>query len=177
MDYTFLWNSTLHHVRIPVDLEHESEAVKWCYVQHKIISGSHVSAMVHAMIVAHPGLSFSTALPPSYEKPVLISSLLPGASSADTSSPVGSGSFHRNSHRPSSSASGRGGIRAAGGNADPGKRGPPHPRSTPSQVHGHVSKGSVSLSRPTKTTATQGTGGWKGSKTTTPAGRPRVPLV
>ena len=174
MDYTFLWGSTLHHVRIPVDLEHESEAVKWCYVQHKIISGSHVSAMVHAMIVAHPGLSFSTALPPSYEKPVLISSLLPGASSADTSLPVGSGSFHRNSHRPSSSASGRGGIRAAGGNADPGKRGPPHPRSTPSQVHGRPSKGSVSLSQPTKTIATQSTGVWKGSKTTTPARQPHA---
>ena len=177
MDYTFLWDSTLHHVRIPVDLEHESEAVKWRYVQHKIVSGSHVGAMVHAMIAAHPGLSFSTALPPSYEKPLLISSLLPGASSADTFSRAGSGSSHRNFHKSSSSASGREGTRAAAGTAGPGKHGPPRPRSTPSLARAPPSTGSLKSmqSRPAKMTATQGTGGWKGSRTTTPAGRPRVP--
>ena len=166
MDYTFLWDSTLHTVRIPEELGHESEEAKWLYVQHKIVTGSHVVAMVRTMEALHPGLSFSTEVGPSYAKPLLFSSL----SSACKSLPSCSLLSHKSSHRPSSSSSGRGGTHGAAGNGGPGRPVPRRPTSTALPVRGRPGAGSRHFQQQQKTTtlATQGTGGWQGSRTTTP---------
>ncbi len=170
MDYTFLWNSELHAVRIPEELDREGEAaseeIKWLYVQHKIVSGSHVVAMVRVMEALHPGLSFSTEVGPSYEKPLLYSYY------ACKSSPSCSLTDRKSSHRPSSSSSGRGGIRAGAGNGGPGRPSPQRPTSTALPARGPLTKGSIRTpgqqSQQTKRPATQSTGGWQGSRTTTP---------
>jgi hypothetical protein len=166
MDYTFLWNSTLHVVRIPDELAEvaASEETKWLYVQHKIVSGSHVVAMVRVMEALHPGLSFSTEVGPSYAKPLLLSSFY------DMSLPSGSLTDHKSSHRPSTSSSKRGGTRGGAGNGGPGRPAPQRPTSTALPARGPFEAGSIHTPRqqPTKRPATQGTGGWQGSKTTTP---------
>ena len=166
MDYTFLWNSALHTVRIPEEIAAASERIKWLYVQHKIVSGSHVVAMVRVMEALHPGLSFSTEVGPSYAKPLLLSSFvgksLPSCSLTD----------HKSSHRPSSSSSGRGRTRAGAGNGGPGRPAPRRPTSTASPAPAPFEAGLGPLlpqqSQPTKRPAKQSTGGWQGSKTTTP---------
>ena len=164
MEYTFLWDSELHVVRIPDELSETSEETKWIYVQHKIVSGSHVVAMVRVMEALHSGLSFSTEAGPSFAKPLLLSSFY------GKSLPSGSSKDHKSSHRPSSSSSGRGGTRAAAGNGGPGRPAPQRPTSTASQAHGHLGGGPGHTPRQqqTKRPAMQSTGGWQGSRTTTP---------
>ena len=168
MDYTFLWNSELHVVRIPDELAEAaiSEETKWLYVQHKIVSGSHVVAMVRVIEALHPGLSFSTEVGPSYAKPLLYSSLC----FACKSLPSGSLISHKSSHRPSSFSSGRGGTRAAAGNGGPGRPAPQRPTSTalPSPAPFGGGPGHTPRQQQTKRPATQSTGGWQGSRTTTP---------
>lgn len=168
MDYTFLWDSTLHTVRIPEELGHESEEAKWLYVQHKIVTGSHVVAMVRTMEALHPGLSFSTEVGPSYAKPLLFSSLSFACKSLPSDSLMTPS--HKSSHIPSSSSSGRGGTHGAVGNGGPGRPALRRPTSTALPARGRPRAGSGLPSGQQKTTklATQGTGGWQGSKTTTP---------
>jgi hypothetical protein len=171
MDYTFLWDSGLHTVRIPLDLEAASEEAKWLYVQHKIVSGSHVVAMIRVMEAQYPGLSFSTAVGPSYEKPVLSSSFYDKSLPSDSLNSHG----HKNSHRPSSSSSGKARIHAAGSSGGPGRPSPPQPTST--ALRPHVPRKAVSgMSMPKPTTlSTPSKGGWQGSKTTTPLKPKSVP--
>lgn len=173
MDYTFLWNSSLHVVRIPEELGEaaESEEAKWLYVQHKIITGSHVVAMVRVMEALHPGLSFSTEVGPSYAKPLLLSSFY------GTSLPSCSLISHKSSHRPSMSSLGRGGTRGGAGNGGPGRPVLRRPTSTalPPPALFEAGLGHTLKQQQPKRPATQGTGGWQGSKTTTPLAQQSAP--
>ena len=178
MDYQLLWAGTLWTVPIPLELLNpkETELTRWTYVQTYIASGgSHGAAMRQVLQQLYPGLGYGCVL----TRPISVTGIADGSAVPEhvpsSSSKPGrsSPSFSSSNcsqrptpHGPSPSSK-------HGGSGISGPR-RPAPRFATSTA-GRQTGGSVHRSvrpppaGPPKTTrpASNGTGGWLGSKPTT----------
>lgn len=179
MDYQLLWNGILWTVPIPLELSNpkETELTRWTYVQTYVASGgSHGAAMRQVLQQLYPGLGYGRLL----TKPISVTGTGDDSAALGHAPSYPSSKHDRSS--PSFSSSNRSQRPTPHGpspslkNEGSGTSGPrrPAPRFATSTA-GRQNGGSVHrLARPPpagppKTTrpASNGTGGWLGSKPTT----------
>ena len=166
MEYQLLWLDRLWTVVVPPEVP---EASRWLYVQAFVTSdGSKSKAMTQCLQTQYPGLGFTNR---PLQPPVPFSSVcaVPASPAVEadafvsyTSSPASVSNTY--SHRPTPRPSSPAGTNGGSGSGAP-RRHPPRPATSTGGL-GQRSGGSGRPPPQTKRHATQGTGGWMGSATT-----------
>jgi len=165
MVYKLTWANKLWVVSVSEEI---TDSAKWTYAQaFAATGGDHSKAMMRALAVQYPGIGYGAIS----LTPVSFLSASHGAepyvSASDTSYP--SSAFHKDSQRPphhGARPAVKDVVSGISGLCKPAPRPPTSNSSRPLSQH---TTGPVSCQRPQQRpmqTATQGTGGWMGSKPT-----------
>ena len=181
MAYRLLWAGRLWSITVPEELG-SSAAVAWTYAQTYVVTGgSVVAAMTRALELQYPGLGYGS---PNLT-PVSFAAVGAPAAADDVCASGKSAPYvrqNRDSQRPRPPFSRQGEKGAVSGTSGPRKPTPRPATSSASQPLFRASMGSSLAKqreslRSSKQTATQDTGGWLGSNSTTGKALRGVPVA